>query len=431
MRDTVAIIGAGPAGSALACFLQERGYRCIVYSNLKTIDLMVGESLISAVIPHLQRLGIEDEVAQISELKLGAGFRHGDGTRVDFRFPDFGARRPGRAYNIPRPAFDNLLRDHARARGITFVDEQAKLEPGTDGEREVQLSDASLAQAGLTRATQPAWIVDASGRARSVSRLLDIPARRGGRNDAAYFAHFSGFEAPTAFQGQVLLTALDQGWSWQIPLRDCLSVGVVVDAGIARQLGSSPRERLEAAIESSPLLRVEGARRQYLTDVATYANYQLISERGFGPGWVAVGDALGFVDPMLSPGVFMALEAAATLDHMVFRRSRIETAQLQAYYDTMQDWHRAWTTLINYFYNGQLLGMAEQRNNMMREGSANLFGKLAEKMVSGALAGMTTGYKTRSALSQGILRHSCDHMLKDQEVIDARRIRPGVFVGQN
>ena len=427
MRATIAIVGAGPAGSALACFLQARGYRCIVFSNLREVDLLVGESLVSAAIPHLRRLGIEEEVAAISELKLGAGFRHGDGTRVDFRFPRFSRRRPGHAYNIPRPGFDNLLRDHARRQGVEFVDQRAVLEMGTDGSREVQLSDESLRLAGLTRASQPDWIVDASGRARTLSRLLNIPARKGGRNDLACFAHFDNFAVDTAFRGQVVLSALDNGWSWQIPLKDRLSVGVVLDSTIARGLGSSPRERLEAVIEANPQLRAEGAGRRYLTEVASYANYQQIGERGFGKGWVAVGDAYGFVDPMLSPGVFMALESAATLDRLVFSRATIRHSHLRAYADTILHWHRAWTDLIDYFYNGKLLGLAQQRAELMA-GQPSLAAKLAETAVSRALAGMTTGYRTRSVFSQGILRHSCKHMLRDEEVIASRRIRPGGFI---
>ena len=78
----------------------------------------------------------------------------------------------------------------------------------------------------------------------------------------------------------------------------------------AARLGASPAERLERAIATDPWLSTIGRDSKRVTSVATYANYQLISHRGLGPGWVMVGDAFGFVDPMLSPGTTPLIRAA-------------------------------------------------------------------------------------------------------------------------
>ena len=118
----------------------------------------------------------------------------------------------------------------------------------------------------------------------------------------------------------MIIGRLAEGWCWRIPLPGRLSVGVVMNKDAAAKLGRTPEERLEAAIARDPVLAAAGANRRRLTEVFTYTNYQLVSTRGHGPGWAMAGDAFGFVDPMLSPGVFLALHSAElladNLDHL-------------------------------------------------------------------------------------------------------------------
>ena len=110
MESLIGIIGAGPAGCALACFLKEKNIDCLVFDDQQTPDIIVGESLAPAIIPLLRRLKIEDRVAEISQLKQGAGLRHNNGNRVNFRFQHFSKKYPDYSYNIPRPKFDEILR---------------------------------------------------------------------------------------------------------------------------------------------------------------------------------------------------------------------------------------------------------------------------------------------------------------------------------
>src|SRR5262249_58655974 len=96
---------------------------------------------------------------------------------------------------------------------------------------------------------QPDFIVDATGRRRTIARLLDIPATVGPRDDVAHFAHFEGFEWDADEPaGQVLIARLAAGWGWAIPLRDRLSIGIVLRRQDAHALGTAPQGRLRAAI---------------------------------------------------------------------------------------------------------------------------------------------------------------------------------------
>ena len=161
--QTVVVVGAGPAGCSLACMLVERGLRVIVFDDDKRPELLVGESLIPAVIPVLRRLGIEDRVGEFSVFKPGASFFHGEDARMHFSFQDRGRKAPGYAYNVPRPQFDNLLRGRAVELGVEFVDGRASLVKA-EGEREIELTPESLAKAGLLE--HPDWLIDGTGRGR-------------------------------------------------------------------------------------------------------------------------------------------------------------------------------------------------------------------------------------------------------------------------
>ncbi len=422
---SVAIIGAGPSGCALGCFLIERGIDVTIYDNLSKPELIVGESNLPAVVPIYRRLGIEEQVAKISRVKRGAGFRHKNGVRVDIPFQTPGNKYPNFSYNTPRPQLDSIIRQQAEAVGVTFVNKKAKLELAVDDpNRDLVLSEESLLEAGLSRETHPDILIDGTGRSRLFGRLLDIPTKRGKRDDVAYFAHFENFNVDEVVEGQIMISILDNGWSWQIPLKGKLSVGVVINKQSAKEYGDTPEERLENVIKQNDLLKNEGANAKRISKVMRYSNYQLISEKGYGNGWVMLGDAFGFVDPMLSPGVFMALKAAETMDEVIFSSPEISTENLQKYSEEINSWHTSWTTLIDYFYDGRLLGLSEQRQTILEGGSPSLIGKIAEKFYSRVISSMITGIKTRSKLNQSILFYGCRHILKDQDVVNGYAVKP-------
>lgn len=414
---SIAILGAGPAGCALAIMAQRRGVNVYLFDDQKKPDLLVGESLVPAAMPILQRLGVTEKVAAIAQEKRGAALRHNSGARVDFEFKAFGRDVPGYAFNIPRPQFDFALQEQAAISGVNIVPHRAKLDLGhLPKENEVQLDKASLTAAGLTAASAPDLIVDATGRTRYISRLLSLPEQRGTRNDVAYFAHFKHFDSGSTLPGQVVISVLEHGWSWQIPLPGCTSVGVVIDKETIGEYGSDPQSRLSQALRRNPLLAqaLEGS--EQISAVKTYANYQLITQKSSGPGWVLLGDAFGFVDPMLSPGVFMALQSAQLLDQHLFAKSTLMRKDLSTrialYHDEVMDWHVSWQRLIEFFYDGRMLSLGEVRASI-HEGHANILSRMAEPLVSRMLAQMVGGVATRSKFKQKFLQHSCDFVIKD------------------
>lgn len=396
--QTAAIVGAGPAACTLAALLAQRGLKVFVFDDGKRPAMLVGESLIPAVVPLLRQLGIEDRTAAISQHKPGVSFLHDETASIHFNFAPVAPRLPPYAYNVERLSFDALLKTRAAELGATMVRHRAGVVRAAGGrEREVELDAASLDAAPGLQGRQPDLLVDATGRSRLLARLLEIGAARGPRDDMAYFAHFEEFAMPEP-AGQVVIARLQQGWSWRIPLPGKISVGIVVSRDAARALGNSAEERLENALQREPLMAGAVRQARRLSPVAAYANYQLTSHRSHGPGWVAIGDAFGFVDPMLSSGLFLAMESAAELDRVLARGG-----PLGAYDKTMRRWYQSWSQLIAYFYDGRLFSLYEA-GSLMRQNRPGAVQQYADRSITQHLAGMTAGALTRSRRSQWILQ---------------------------
>jgi flavin-dependent dehydrogenase len=407
----VAIIGSGPAGAALATLLARAGAAVTLLDDGKRPALLVGESLVPAVVPILQRLGIERDVAAIGCVKPGALFEWSPRVRFEFNFARFAPTVPPYAYNVARPRFDEVLTQRALAAGVVRAQVRARIER-TSGAAPTQiaLTPETLAAAPSLDGRQPDLIVDASGRARCIARTLEIPARVGARDDVAHFAHFRDVHWPYP-PGQIVVTRLAAGWSWCIPLKDRLSIGIVVSRERWASLGRTAADRLDRAIAEEPNLariRAHGAR---ISPVATYTNYQLVSARAHGRGWVAIGDAFGFVDPMLSPGVYLSLRSAelvaAALAPLI---ERPNTASPEALANALTRYAaqqtaalEAWMELIGYFYDGRLPAMVDAGQGWMATGT-NRFKRRLQNHIERHMALLACGIGTTSRYSRGLLR---------------------------
>jgi len=419
----IAILGAGPAGSALAAMLAKQGIQTLVYDDEKRPALLVGESLIPAIVAILQRMGIEDRVAAISQFKPGASFLHHLGTRMNFNFKSVEGRLPPYAYNVPRPEFDDVLKDYAKELGVKFVKHRAGLVAHPGGTPELELDAAALEAGGYREGAKPDLIIDCSGRARTSAKVLGIKAATGSRRDTAHFAHFTGIEHPYE-AGQIAIMYHPWGWSWRIPLPDKLSFGIVMNPKALPEFGANGEERLDRVLATDPVLSPLTANRKRVTDVFTYTNYQLISDRAQGPGWVSAGDAFGFVDPMLSPGVFLALDSAESLSAMFARHGeRLLDApeklakELGRYEQRQRAWHEAWHELIEYFYDGRIVAFYE-RGTQLKADHPGRFSNMMEFISNRTIALMATGAGTLSTFNRMYLKGCSKWLLNSDRAKD-------------
>jgi len=405
----VAILGAGPAGASLAAYLARhrarRGgapeFEVTLFDGGTRPPLVVGESLVPAVVPFLQRLGIEAEVAAYSTFKPGAIFRFGLDDLLAFRFDEVRGAHTTYSYNVPRDRFDASVRDAALAAGARLVSQHARVEREGSGER-VRLAQASLDAAELAR--QPDFIVDAGGRGRQLARLLDLPVVQGDRRDTALHAHLEGVALINP--NDIHTDRLEHGWSWRIPLPGRVSVGLVMDPAALREFGGDVEEQFDGYLRHDPQLSDWGVTAKRISPVMKYTNYQLRHTRGLGANWALVGDAFGFIDPVFSSGLLIALDGAWNLAQGLYRDSeralrRFEARNLKQ----LENWQR----IVRYFYDGRLFTLFKIGEQM----STRWLGRMTDFHFRRHMPRVVTGEATTHPYSMGLLDFMVQYALWD------------------
>jgi len=349
MGRRVAILGGGPAGATLGALLARAGHEVVLFTRGKRPPIIVGESLVPAVVPTLRALGVEEEVAGYSVWKGGATFVYDRDYRLSFRFHEVRGARTTYSYNVPRDRFDATLLAAARRSGARVVEHGARLEREGAGDR-VRLSAETRLAAGDALRGPPDLVVDAGGRSRAIPRLLGIPVRDGDRRDTALHAHFEGVEVE--IEGNVHTDRLEHGWAWRIPLPGRVSLGVVIDSELIRKFGNTPDEQLDNYLRHDAVIRDFARPARRVTPVVRYTNYQSYATRGVGENWALAGDAFGFVDPVFSSGVLIAFQSAEWLAAAIEDGSQ---RALQDYGRAVERNLRAWQRVIRRYYDGRLL----------------------------------------------------------------------------
>ena len=308
----VAVIGGGPGGSTAAALLARRGYKVIALEKARHPRFHIGESLLPMNLPVFERLGVLDKVRALGVFKPGADFEADNERGYNtYAFARAIGQSPPHAYQVWRQDFDQMLYQHARECGADAREGHEVVRVEQRDPRETWLDVKT--DDGKSYAIQARYVVDASGRDAFLSAKKQLRRKNDQHQSAAIFGHFHGAEyRPGEDAGNISIYSFEHGWMWMIPLPDgVMSVGAVCRPDYLKQRNGRTLEFLLETLKRSPSLwrRIEHAE-LIGNEVRVTGNYSYDSTQMGGPGWVLVGDAFAFLDPVFSSGVYLAMSGA-------------------------------------------------------------------------------------------------------------------------
>ncbi len=317
----VAIIGGGPAGATPAILLAQKGRRVVVLEREKFPRFRIGESLLPYSMGAFDRLGVREELKEKAMPKNGAEIATACGTRqIKFYFKNGFRLKHGDAFQMERSEFDQVLLNRAR-------------EVGAEVREGIHVERADLSSDGVTLHTNEGtvrarYVIDGSGRNSVIGNQLGLRKPYPHLKKFSCFGHFDGVQRDDGIDGTLTRLVRGEGfWFWLIPLDEKrTSVGLVMDASTFRARKLSPDDMLDAAIAESPLMRDRMKAATRIGKAHSASDYSFRNERFTGDRWMLTGDAAGFIDPIFSTGVFLAIHsgerAAMALDRVLSDASK-------------------------------------------------------------------------------------------------------------
>jgi flavin-dependent dehydrogenase len=336
----VIVIGGGPAGSSTAALVAEHGYSVLLLERAQLPRFHVGESLIPETYWQLKRLGLLDRMRKSAFPRKYSVQFVSDGSKesAPFYFDLYNAHESSVTWQVVRSEFDRMVIDRAIELGavvhssaqvteVTFEDEVAT---GV----KCRLTDANGNR--IDRQLKCRVVVDATGQSAFIS------SRRGERDrdprlkKGTIWTYFKGaHRGPGKDEGATLIMQTEdkKSWFWYIPLPDDI-VSIGCTGSMHYMFGeefSDAEATFQRELDRCPAMVKRLANATRATDFFTTKDFSYYSRQGAGKGWVLVGDAFGFIDPVYSSGVFLALksgELAADAIHDALQRNDLTGPRL-------------------------------------------------------------------------------------------------------
>lgn len=311
----VIVIGGGPGGATASTLIAQQGYRVQLFERDKFPRFHIGESLIPETYWVLKRLNMLDKLKGSHYVKKYSVQFVGQTGRLSepFYFVDHKPHESSQTWQVRRSEFDQMMLNNAREHGVEVHEGTRVLEVLFEGERAVGVRVQH--EDGTTREVRADVVVDASGQSSMIMSRLGLREWDPVLKKAALWTYWEGAFRDTGHdEGATIVIQVQgkQGWFWYIPLHDnIVSVGVV--AGYDYLFKNRPNKDLET-IYNEEVARCPGvqpriANAKRVDEFRAAKEYSYRSRRAAGDGWVLVGDAFGFLDPLYSSGVLLALKS--------------------------------------------------------------------------------------------------------------------------
>ena len=312
----VIVIGGGPAGATVSTLIAQKGYRVRLLERAKFPRFHIGESLIPETYWVLKRLNMLEKMKKSAFVKKrSVQFVNQHGKLSEpFYFTDHRPHECSQTWQVLRSEFDTLMLQNAREHGVDAREGQRVREVIFEGERAVGVRTQDE-DSGVQEELRAKVVIDASGQSALIGNKFNLLVKDSDLKKGAVWTYFKGaFRDTGKDEGAtlVLQTPGKKGWFWYIPLHnDITSVGIVRSFD---ELFAGGREHED--IYNDEVANCVEIKRRVATGTRCdkfYAtkDYSYRASRCAGDGWVLVGDAYGFLDPLYSSGVLLALKGGS------------------------------------------------------------------------------------------------------------------------
>ncbi len=356
----VIIIGGGPAGSILGCYLSKAGITNTIIEKAMHPRPHVGESLVSSTVRILDELGLIPIMEEQSFVRKYGAAWHPTAGRGEFyiefaEFPQEGVNQD-HTYHVDRATFDHLLLQHARNLG-------SKVVQGV-GVKRVLFDENDYAAGvvvdvdGSTTELHAEYVVDCSGRNTVLGNQRRLREKDPLFNQFAVTAHFENVvrshDPKTEDYIHIYFLPVERGWAWQIPIDETVtSIGVVTEKSVFQESRQRKEEWFYEHISTTPDLANAMENAKQIDEFTTEADYSYAMSRFVGNGWMLCGDAARFVDPIFSSGISIAAESAKYAALQIIESMKTgdrSEAALEPYETRIKSGVSIWYEFIKLYY---------------------------------------------------------------------------------
>ncbi len=358
-ESDVIVIGGGPAGSTTATLIAQSGYRVQLFEREKFPRFHIGESLIPETYWVLKRLNMLPKMqASCFVKKFSVQFVNANGkASAPFYFWDNKPHECSQTWQVVRSEFDQMMLENARDHGVIAHEGVRVLDVIFEDSRAVGVK--IKAADGSVHELRATVIVDATGQSGLLQNKLKLRVWDPILNKGAIWTYFEGAYRDTGKdEGAtvVIQTPNKLGWFWNIPLHnDRLSLGVVAPFDYLFKGRGSHEEVFNEEVENCPAVKERIASAKRVTGYFATKDYSYRATRWAGDGWVTVGDAFGFLDPLYSSGVLLALKSGEMAADAIVEGLKIgntSESQLGSWGDLLNQGIDRMRRLVCEYYDG-------------------------------------------------------------------------------
>jgi flavin-dependent dehydrogenase len=352
----VLVIGAGPAGTVAASIINKAGFKAKIVEKEKFPRFVIGESLLPKCMEPLEEAGFLDALkAQGFQQKFGAKFSNSSSQSMDFNFSNQFTKGWSWTWQVPRATFDKVLADEVQNMGVPV-----EFETTVTGVKMVGTNSITTVKDkdGTEKEIEARFLVDASGYGRVLPRLFNLERPSHLPPRKTLFTHVrdtrrSQFSEPDRI---LIVDHKPQVWIWCIPFSTGVtSCGFVGSPGFFDDFKGTPEEQLRAIIASEPIIAERFKDVEFLFEPRVLQSWSVTCDKFYGEGFVLVGNATEFLDPVFSSGVTLATVSSQLAAHLVIRQLEGQKVDWEkSYSDVMMQGVDTFRSYVLAWYDGTL-----------------------------------------------------------------------------